>query len=90
MSKVIEKKILPQYIYAVINGEKTFELRKDDDGIEVGDHVILREWTGENYTGLSIEVEVTYVLRNVEQYGLMNGYCIFGIRKVGKRATRAV
>ena len=84
MSKVIEKKILPQYIYAVINGEKTFELRKDDDGIEVGDHVILREWTGENYTGLSIEVEVTYVLRNVEQYGLMNGFCIFGIRKVCK------
>ena len=89
MSKVIEKKILPQYIYAVINGEKTFELRKDDDEIEVGDHVILREWTGENYTGLSIEVEVTYVLRNVEQYGLMNGFCIFGIKKVG-RAIRAI
>jgi len=84
MSKVIEKKILPQYMYAVINGEKTFELRKDDDEIEVGDHVILREWTGENYTGLSTEVEVTYVLRNVEQYGLMNGFCIFGIKKVGK------
>ena len=27
--------------------------------------------------------EVTYVLRNAEEYGLIKGYCIIGIHSVG-------
>lgn len=76
--KRIEKKILPEYFEAVEAGDKNFELRKDEDKIQVGDMITLREWTGTQYTGRSITKRITYVLRNVPQYGLMQGYCIFG------------
>ncbi len=78
--KTIEKKILPTYYDAVMHNEKLFELRKDEDNIQVGDSIILREWDGKKFTGRSINREVTYVLRNVPEYGLMNGYCIIGLR----------
>lgn len=78
----IEKKILPEYYAAVCRGEKTFELRKDEDNVQVGDILDLREWDGEKYTGHKITRIVTYVLRNCPQYGLMEGYCIIGIMPV--------
>lgn len=74
-----EMKLLSQYYEAVRDGNKTFELRKDDRNVKVGDELLLREWTGEYYTGRQVRVEVTYVLRNCPQYGLMDGYCIIGI-----------
>lgn len=77
----IYKKILPQYFKEVCSGNKDFELRKDDDNVQVGDRLILNEYDGINYTGQYIEREVKYVLRNCEKYGLMNGYCIIGLGK---------
>ena len=78
--KKIEKKILPEYYAAVRRGEKTFELRKDEDDVQVGDILDLREWDGEKYTGLHVLREVTYVLRDCPEYGLMDGYCVIGIQ----------
>ena len=78
--KTIWKKILPWYFEAVRNGSKTFEIRKDEDGFEVGDHIILCEWSGTAYTGFTLEAEITYILRDAEQYGLMPGFCILGIK----------
>lgn len=78
MSRTVEKKILPKYFEAVLNGSKKFELRKDDDDVQVGDAIMLREWNGTVYTGRFIWKEVKYVLRNVPEYGLENGYCIIG------------
>ena len=78
MAKMVEKKILPQYFEAVVAGKKNFELRKDEDDIEVNDLLMLREWNGMNYTGRSTAVKVKYVLRNVPEYGLKDGYCIIG------------
>ena len=75
--KTVEKKILPLYMEAVATGEKRFELRKDEDDIQVGDTLILKEWDGD-YTGLTHTVKVKYVLRNVPEYGLQDGYCIIG------------
>ena len=74
--KFIEKKILPEYFEAVIRGKKTFEIRKDEDDIQVGDAIILKEWDGEKYTGRETGRNISYVLRNVPQYGLSEGYCI--------------
>lgn len=74
--KIVEKKILPEYFEAVIRGEKTFEIRKDEDDIQVGDAIILKEWDGEKYTGRETGRNISYVLRNVPQYGLSEGYCI--------------
>ena len=75
MSKTIEKKILPQYFLDVVSGNKTFELRKDEDDIQPGDTLILKEWNGEAYTGNQVACLVSYVLRDAPEYGLMDGYC---------------
>ena len=85
--KTIWKKILPWYFEAVRNGSKTFEIRKDEDEFAVGDHIILCEWSGTAYTGFTLEAEVTYILRDAEQYGLMNGFCILGIKALEGKDT---
>ena len=74
-----EMKLLSEYYEDVRDGNKQFELQKDGRNVQVGDELLLREWTGEHYTGRQVRVEVTYVLRNCPQYGLMDGYCIIGI-----------
>lgn len=74
---IIRKKILPEYFEAVQENRKKFELRKDEDNIQVGDEIMLEEWDGE-YTGRYTNRKVTYVLRNVPEYGLNDGYCIIG------------
>lgn len=80
----IQKKILPEYFKAVCDREKTFELRKDEDNIQVGDILVLKEWIPDTgYTSKRITREVTYVLRNCPQYGLMDGYCIIGMQPIG-------
>lgn len=79
----IEKKVLPEFYKEVRTHRKTFEIRKDEDGIDVGDILVLREWDGEKYTGSMTRREVTYVLRDAEEYGLMEGYCIIGMHSVG-------
>ena len=81
---VIEKKILPTFFDAVMSGKKRFEIRKDEDKIAVGDTVRLREWDGSKYTGKSCSVLVTYVLRDMPEYGLKVGYCIFCWNKYEK------
>ena len=75
---MIQKKILPKYFKDVVKGTKRFELRVDEDDVQIGDTVVLNEWNNGEYTGQTISVEVTYVLRNVPEYGLAMGHCIFG------------
>lgn len=58
---VHELKIWPEYFEAVCNGTKTFELRRNDRGFQVGDTLILKEWKDE-YTGRQVTCEVSYIL----------------------------
>ena len=74
----IEKKILPKYFNEVKSGNKNFELREDEDDIQPGDILVLKEWKNGEYTGEKVTKTVMYVLRNVPEYGLMDGYCIIG------------
>lgn len=73
-------KILPKYYEEVKAGIKTFELRKNDRNYMRDDTICLMEWDGEHYTGREIRATITYVLVDCEQYGLMDGYCILGIK----------
>ena len=41
---MISKKILPHYFWEVWDGNKNFELRKDEDDIQTGDELVLEEW----------------------------------------------
>lgn len=79
--KVIEKKYYSDHFRKAISGEKRFELRKDDDSVQAGDTLFLREWDPdlEAYTGRSARFIVRYVLRDVPGFGLMPGYCIIGL-----------
>jgi hypothetical protein len=61
--RVHELKTWPQPFDAVYCGRKFHEVRADDRGFEVGDHLILREWdpAAKMYSGRSMEVLVTYI-----------------------------
>ncbi len=67
-------------------GKKRFELRKDDRNYQPGDlvHFTPVDWKEEKVeyhcnTGPWV---ITYVLRDVPEYGLQKGYCIFGFERV--------
>lgn len=77
--QTVEKKILPWYFEAVASGRKNFELRRESDDFVVGNVLVLREWDGLGYTGRSVSRTITYVLRDVPEYGLEDGFVILGI-----------
>ena len=60
---IVKKKILPEYFEAIVSGKKKFELRLNDFDIAQGDTMLLEEWDAQakQYTGRSIEKNVTYV-----------------------------
>ena len=71
MKKVV-KKILPEYFQDILNGKKKYELRLNDFDIEVGDILVLEEYTTSDPntrkpTGRVIEKEVSYIQRFKQQ-----------------------
>lgn len=74
-----ELKILPLYFTQVKDGEKTFELRKNDRPYQIGDTLVLREFDGKNYSSRIMTKTITYILYS-GNYGLDKDYCILGIR----------
>ena len=70
----IEKKIWPEYFEKILSGEKTYELRLADWECGPGDILLLREWDPilKNYTGRTLEREVSYVLKtkDIETLGM--------------------
>ena len=90
--KLHELKILHQYLIDVTLGTKTFELRKNDRDYQVGDLIRFID-IGEDDTRTTkcwyephIDenqlYRITYVLKNVEKYGLDKDYCILAIKKL--------
>jgi len=94
-----ELKVWPEYFEAIVDGSKTFEVRRDDRGFQVGDTLVLREWDpnvkeagvdwyAPAYTGRELKREVTYILRG-PTFGIEAGYCVVGLsdRRHCKRLT---
>lgn len=63
------------YFEAVLQGDKTFEIRLDDRGYKVGDTVTLREFDGCGYTGREYIGSIGYIT-NYEQ---RPGYIVFSL-----------
>jgi hypothetical protein len=78
---VIELKTWSEYFADVASGVKPFELRRHDRNVAVGSVLRLREWspTAEAYTGRDCLRRVTYVLQNAPQFGLEDGFAIYGL-----------
>ena len=75
-------KTWPEYFEAVASGAKTFELRFDDRGYQVGDHLVLREWSvTEGYTGRVIVKRVSYLVRG-GVFGLTEDHVCMGLQDV--------
>ena len=73
-----------QYYHLQQNGEKLFELRKDDRLYKSGDYFLSQEFNNNTneYTGRETKYLILYVLRNVENFGLKNGYCILQLKEI--------
>lgn len=70
-----ELKILPEYLEAVVDGSKTFEIRKNDRNFSVGDTICLNEFDGTKMTGRWTERVVTYIT----DYEQKDGYVVMGM-----------
>lgn len=84
---VHELKVWPQYFDALISGNKTFEVRKDDRRFRAGDAIELREWdpVTRDYTGRSTFRIVGYVLSAADEIGaqaLQPGYVVLSLKAV--------
>ena len=89
--KLHELKIKHEYLVEVAIGVKTFELRKNDRDYQVGDliHFVDIKDTKQNdkcdcdiYIDNNTLYKITYVLKDVPQYGLDKDYCILAIKKL--------
>ncbi|MDF2609062.1 MAG: hypothetical protein K0R92_536 [Lachnospiraceae bacterium] len=68
----------PRFYDDVMNEKKCFELRINDRDYQIGDVFILHEFKDGEYTGRWYVNVIDYILKDCPEYGLMDGYCIFG------------
>lgn len=78
-------KCIEQFFDAIERGDKTFEVRYDDRGYEVGDFLILNRVNPEHPHIMDpqqrpIVLEITYVLAG-DEWGIMKGYKVLGFKK---------
>lgn len=78
-------KILPEYLEAISRGDKTFEIRIDDQDYQVGDLLILREWTEEGYTDKVLVVDITYIFSRLPSH---KNYCKEGMIILGIKVSQ--
>lgn len=83
MIKLHVLKIKRQYFNDILSGQKTFELRKNERDYKVGEYIRFINSNGCAFPETNKHLfKIIYVLKNVPEYGLSNGYCIFGFRSV--------
>ncbi len=58
----ITKKINPEFFGAVLSGKKKYELRLNDEEVQEGDTLVLKEWSPDTqeYTGREVTKTVIY------------------------------
>ena len=74
-------KTWPEFFEAIYEGNKAFEIRKNDREYAVNDILNLQEYdpiTGD-YTGRFIKVEVTYIMADDNPFINIDGFVIMSI-----------
>lgn len=74
-----EIKILPEYFIPTANGNKAFEIRKNDRSYQRNDKLVMKEWNGIAYTGNEIHCTITFIFKG-GKYGVAADHVILGIR----------
>jgi len=73
-------KCWPQYFAAIKSGAKTFDVRKDDRGYQVGDTLRLNEYNILTHElGEILDKEITYILRD-DFEGVRYGYVVLALK----------
>lgn len=80
MSTVHSLKCWPEYFQAILDGKKSFEVRKDDRGFRAGDILHLQEWSPEtqSYCGRETARLIVYTLTG-EDFGIREGFIVMGL-----------
>ena len=68
-------KIKPDYLKAIIEGNKTFEIRKNDRDFKVGDRVCLFDEDSQRY--------IDIIIKYITDYAQKNGYVVFSFHWIG-------
>jgi len=90
-----ELKCWPQFFEPLFDGQKTFELRKDDRGFAVGDKLVIKEWSPvtKKYTAKWLTRVVIYKLDAKDlafpKPALAQGYCLLGLAREDETALVA-
>jgi hypothetical protein len=81
-----ELRCSPDYFAAILDGRKTFEVRKADRPFKVKDFLLLREYDSakERYTGGSARLRITYILEGGFP-GILLGYCVLAVQLIDWR-----
>jgi hypothetical protein len=76
-----ELKTWPEYFWAVVKREKTFEIRVNDRDYQTGDTLILREYDPimQSYTGNGAIADVTYILDETDRF-IPDGIVVMSIK----------
>lgn len=85
-----ELKVVQPYFNALMDGSKTFEVRRNDRGFQRGDELLLMEWAEPYFlfgmefegqlSGREVTKTVTYVYSDDPRFpALQHGYVILGL-----------
>jgi len=86
-----ELKTWPEYFNMIAIGLKTFEVRKDDRGFELGDTLVLKEYLPDDkkFTGNEIRVHVVHIMRSDDVLGgLVPGFVVMGFEVLARYIVR--
>jgi hypothetical protein len=72
-------KTWPKHFQAIMRGDKTFEIRKNDRGFKSFDYLVLEEWNPdtEEYTGRVLIRMVGTIIEG--EWGIPNGICVMSL-----------
>ncbi|MEV0669375.1 DUF3850 domain-containing protein [Mycobacterium sp. NPDC050441] len=89
MAQTHSLKSWPQFFHAIVAGDRTHELRRNDRNFRVGDLLVLAEFDPlvEEYTGATCTAEVTSITSSdiecaVSKEALHPDFCILSVKVI--------